>query len=645
MRCAVAFLGKGDQMMQTSIATVSIAGDLRDKLTAIAGAGFDGIEIFEQDFIAETGTPAEIGRMVRDHGLRIDLFQPVRDFEGMPAQLRGKAFDRVEHRFDQMQELGTDLLLIGSSTHPATLGGIDRIAADFAELGERAAARGLRVGYEARAWGRNISDFRDAWEVVRRADHAAIGLILDSFHTLAKGIDPAPIRAIPGDRIFHVQLSDAPAILMDLEYLSRHFRSMPGEGDLPLVDFMCAVAATGYEGPYSLEIVNDMVRGGIARIAAQDAHRSLVYLADQMNRAAPSTPVELPQMPPRIDVQGFEFIEFTASESDAKDLDRMLHALGFSAVARHISKAVTLWRQGEVNIVVNTEQEGIAHSAYVMHGTSVCDIGLMVDDAAAAVGRARALGANLFSQRIGAGELEIPAVRGVGGSVLHFLDRHSELASVWEREFRPLPADNAARAAGLTRIDHVAQVMRHEEMLTWTLFYNSIFQIGKAPEVDIPDPDGVVHSRALQSDDGKVRFTLNGVDTHRTFAGQFVSSSFGSPVQHLAFASDDIFATAARLAENGFKSLPISENYYDEVASRHGLAADMVAALKSANLLYDEDDAGGSFFQLYSRPYGEGFFFEVVERRGGYNGYGAPNAAYRTAALKRLARPASIPRE
>ncbi|SFC20517.1 bifunctional sugar phosphate isomerase/epimerase/4-hydroxyphenylpyruvate dioxygenase family protein [Tropicimonas isoalkanivorans] len=630
--------------MKTSIATVSIAGDLRDKLAAISQAGFDGIEIFEQDFIAYSGSPGEIGEMVRDHGLRIDLFQPVRDVEGLPEPLRAKAFDRIERRFDLMEELGTDLLLVSSSTHAQSLGGVDRIAADFSELGERAAARGMRIGYEARSWGRFVSDYRDAWEVVRRANHPAVGLILDSFHTLAKKVDPEGIRSIPADKIFHVQLSDAPMIAMDLEYMSRHFRVMPGEGDLPVLDFLRAVAGTGYDGVFSLEILNDQVRGSSARIAALDGYRSLLYLADELNRSEPASKIDVPEMPAKGRVHGVEFVEFSASDAEAETLGGMLHTLGFSPVAQHIAKSVTLWRQGDINIVINTEQEGFAHSSYVMHGTSVCDVGLMVEDAGATVERARVLGANLFSQPLGAGELDIPAVRGVGGSVLHFLDQESELGKVWEKEFRSLEPDAAATPAGLNRIDHLAQVMKHEEMLTWALFYTSIFEIEKAPAVDVPDPNGIVHSRALQSTDGAIRLTLNGVDTHRTFAGRFVSDSFGSSVQHIAFATDDIFATARQLADNGFESLPIPKNYYADLESRFSLDDETVADLKAANILYDEDGAGGAYFQLYSRPYGDGFFFEIVERRGGYNDYGAPNAAYRTAALKRLSRPAGVPR-
>ncbi|MFN3399698.1 MAG: sugar phosphate isomerase/epimerase family protein, partial [Ferrovibrio sp.] len=209
--------------MKTSIATVTLSGTLTEKLQAIAAAGFDGVEIFENDFLAFDGTPREVGRMVREAGLQITLFQPFRDFEGMPEPQRARTFDRAERKFDIMQELGTDLMLVCSNVSPLSLGGIDRAADDFRELGERAAKRGLRVGYEALAWGRHIHDHRDAWEIVRRADHPNIGLILDSFHTLARRIDPASIRAIPKDKIFIVQLADAPMIEMELLHWSRHY--------------------------------------------------------------------------------------------------------------------------------------------------------------------------------------------------------------------------------------------------------------------------------------------------------------------------------------------------------------------------------------------------------------------------------------
>src|SRR5690606_36470425 len=144
--------------------------------------------------------PADIRAMADDLGLEITLFQPFRDFEGLPEPQRTQAFERARRKFALMQELGTDLMLICSNVSPAALGGIDRAAADFRELGELAKSFGVRVGYEALAWGRHVNDHRDAWEIVRRADHPGVGLILDSFHTLSRRIDPSSIRAIPGDR-------------------------------------------------------------------------------------------------------------------------------------------------------------------------------------------------------------------------------------------------------------------------------------------------------------------------------------------------------------------------------------------------------------------------------------------------------------
>ena len=195
--------------MKTSIATVCLSGGLREKLEAIAAAGFRGVEIFESDLLSYNGTPADVAREMSDLGLRAITFQPFRDFEGMPDLQRQRTFDRAERKFDLMQEIECDLLMVCSNVSPELLGGIDRAAADFRQLGERAAKRGLRVGFEALAWGRHINDYRDAWEVVRRADHSAIGLVLDP-STLSTQDGSYPLHAIPGDRIFLVQLADAP---------------------------------------------------------------------------------------------------------------------------------------------------------------------------------------------------------------------------------------------------------------------------------------------------------------------------------------------------------------------------------------------------------------------------------------------------
>src|SRR5258705_12827495 len=193
--------------MKTSIATVSLSGSLSEKLDAIAAAKFDAVEIFENDLVTFNGTPADVRSAVKGLGLEVVTLQPFRDFEGMPDAQRARVFARAERKFDVMEELGCDLLMICSNVAADRPGGIDRAAADLHELGERAAKRGLRVAFEALAWGKHINDYRDAWEAVRRANHPAVGLVLDTFHILVRKTDLNAIRSIPRDRIFLVQIA------------------------------------------------------------------------------------------------------------------------------------------------------------------------------------------------------------------------------------------------------------------------------------------------------------------------------------------------------------------------------------------------------------------------------------------------------
>ena len=622
--------------MKMSIATVSLSGDLAEKLQAIAAAGFKGVEIFENDLLSFHGTPADVRKMVGDLGLDIITFQPFRDFEGMPTESRERIFARAERKFDLMAELGCDLLLVCSNVSPASLGGIDRAAADLAALGERAARHGMRVGFEALAWGRHINDYRDAWEVVRRADHAAIGLVLDTFHIFARRTDLKPIRAIPRDRIFLVQLADAPVLDMDSLSWSRHFRNFPGQGELPLIDFMEALQATGFDGLLSLEIFNDQFRAGSARSVAVDGQRSLLFLLDQLRGRAGSAPMTLapPPLPPRSKCLGTEFIEFAIDESEAPSFEALLRGLGFARAGLHKSKQVTRWSQGAINIVVNTEKEGFAHAFNLTHGTAVCAIGLRVEDAGETLNRAQGLLDRPFRQAVGPGELEIPAVRGLGGSLVYFIDPKSELGRVWDIEFAPTGERTAN--AGLTGVDHISQSMHYEEMLTWVLFYTSLLDLTKTPEQDVLDPGGLVKSLVVQSGDGALRIALNASQSARTQSSRFLNEAFGSGVQHIALATDDIAATVARLEANGVALLPIPENYYDDLEAKTDLSPERIAEFRQHNILY-ERDGSAEYLQAYTRTFEDRFFFEIVERRGGYRGFGATNAPIRLAAQTRLA--------
>lgn len=628
--------------MKMSIATVSLSGGLVEKLQAIARAGFQAVEIFENDLLSFNGTPADVRRMVADLGLDIVAFQPFRDFEGMPADKRARGFARAERKFDLMAQLGCTQLLVCSNVSPDSLGGIERAAADLHELGDRADKRGFRVGFEALAWGRHVSDHRDAWEVVRRADHQAIGLVLDTFHTFARRIDLNSIRSIPGDKIFLVQLADAPLLDMDPLSWSRHFRNFPGQGELPLLDFMAALGATGYDDVISLEIFNDQFRAGSARSVAIDGRRSLVYLFDQMREKNIGPRQSSDPLPRRSICHGTAFIEFAIDERAAPSFEALLSGLGFVRAGVHRSKAVTRWRQGAINIVVNCESEGFAHAFNITHGAAVCAIGLDVDDAAATLDRARQLLDQPFRQAVGHGELEIPAVRGVGGSLIYFIDHKSDLARVWDIEFEATTEAGPAQTAGLTRVDHISQSMHYEEMLSWVLFYTSLLDVKKAGEQDVMDPGGLVKSQVIEAADGALRVILNASQSNRTQSSMFLSELFGSGVQHVAFASGDIIATIKHLEVNGVAMLSIPENYYEDLEAKTDLSVEALGQLKAHNILYDRE-SDGEFFQAYTQTFENRFFFEIVERRGA-RGYGAANAPIRLAAQTRLTPHPAMPR-
>jgi 4-hydroxyphenylpyruvate dioxygenase len=618
--------------MRTSIATVSISGSLEGKLRAVAEAGFDGVEIFENDLLGFPGTPREVGRIIRDVGMRCTLFQPFRDLEGMPPEQLARAFERMERKFDVMADLGTDLILLCSNCSPLAVADRPRLIDDLSALGERATQRGMRVGYEALAWGRHTSDHRDAWSLVRDVNHPAIGLILDSFHSLARGIPSASIGDIHVDKLFFVQIADAPRLTMDYLSWSRHFRNMPGQGDLPVAEFAEAVHRLGYQGYWSLEIFNDRFRAGSASGVAVDGYRSLQLLHDEV-ASRPRAPIK-PAMPPRVDVKGVEFIEFAASDEEAQALGSMLSALGFVPTAKHRRKAVTRWQQGAINIVMNSEPEGLAHSFDAVHGASVCALGMRVANVPAALVRAEQLAIPRFMQAVGPEELQIPSVKGVGGSLIYFIEDGTE-ARVWQHEFtQPVACEQAPRSLGLERTDHIAQTMQYEEFLSWLLYYVVLFDVAKTPQIEIADTLGLVQSQAVESRDRALRITLNGSMGAQTLSARFLQHYMGAGVQHLAFETGDVFAAAEAARANGLPTLDIPHNYYDDIEAKFGLEPALVERLAGLNILYDRDGTT-EYFQFYSRAFAKRVFFEIVERRG-YEAYGAANASIRLAAQARF---------
>lgn len=609
-----------------SIATVSLSGTLPEKLEAAASAGFDGVEIFENDLLQYGGSPAEVRRMAEALGLRIFLYQPLRDFEAMPRAQFALNLARAERKFDVMQQLGADMVLVCSNVQETAADDIDLAAADLRQMAEAAARRGLRVAYEALAWGRHVRSWRDAWQIVQRADHPALGLVLDSFHTLALGDTLQGLEAVPADKLFFVQLADAPRLSMDVLSWSRHYRNFPGQGELAVAGFTRAVLQAGYRGPLSLEVFNDAFRAAPARLTARDGLRSLIWLESEAGGAPlPAPPV----------LAGVDFMEFAVDEAAGAELAQRLQALGFAHAGRHRSKAVQLYRQGGVNLILNAEPDSAAAGHFALHGPSVCAIGFKVDDAARAMERARALRCEEWTEHIGPGERAIPALRAPDGLLLHLIDDQGADRSIYESDF-VLDAPAQALPAGLDGVDHFAQALPAHRFDSFVLFYRSVF--GMQPDAlhEIADPYGLVRSRAMVSEGGRVRIPLNASDSGVTTTGRCLQAHAGSGVHHIAFASHEVEATVQAIDGARAAMLPVPANYYDDLAARLGLDEAQLARLQSLAMLYDRD-AQGDFLHAYTAPFRQRFFFEIVQRRG-YQGYGAANASVRMAALTQLDR-------
>lgn len=614
--------------LPTSIATVCLSGTLPDKLEAAAAAGFDAVEIFENDLLTFDGSPAEVRRMCADLGLAIAIFQPFRDFEAMPEPQRSRNLDRAERKFDTMQALGTDLVLVCSNVQPATIDDPARAAADLREMAERAARRGLRICYEALAWGKHVNRWRQAWDILRAADHPALGLCLDSFHTLSLGDDLAALAGtVPAERIFFLQLADAPRLSMDVLSWSRHHRLFPGQGELPVARFLSDLLATGWTGLLSLEIFNDEFRAAPSRRIARDGQRSLIWLMEQVGLAP------LPALP---EFSGIEFAEFAVDNAARRDLSRYLGGLGFRRAGRHRSKDVELWRSGEANLVLNAEPDSAASERFEQLGPSVCALAFRVDDPDRLVARAETLQYPVWRERIGEGERRIPAVRAPDGTLIYLVPdpAHSE-RPIWEDDF--ILDATTSDAAPLLGIDHAAQAVAPGVMDSFVLFYRTLF--GLEPETlwELPDPYGLVRSRAFTSRDGSVRLPLNVSESSRTGTGRFISALAGAGVHHLAFAASNVAQLLDGAGERHAALLDIPANYYEDLSARFGLADDVLARLEAHHILYDRDAEGHEFRHAYTQQFRDRIFLEVVERGAGYTGFGAVNAPVRMAAQRREA--------
>ncbi|WP_210603340.1 bifunctional sugar phosphate isomerase/epimerase/4-hydroxyphenylpyruvate dioxygenase family protein [Brevibacterium oceani] len=660
--------------MRTSIATVCLSGTLDEKLRAAAQAGFDGVEIFEQNLIVSPDSPEAIAAQAAELGLTLDLFQPFRDFEGVDEEQFGANLARVEAKFRLMKRLGMDTMLLCSNVGTATIGDDGIVVEQLRRLGDLAERYGIDVAYEALAWGRFVSEYDRAWDLVKAADHPRIGTCLDSFHILSRGTDLSRIAEIPGEKIFFLQLADAPALSMDVLSWSRHHRVFPGEGAWDLTDFLTRVALTGYAGPVSLEVFNDSFRQADTQRTAVDGLRSLRWLeaatADRVADRAAATGagstgtaavtdgpseqddtgqvhLDLQRLPEVAEPRGVDYVELDTDDLGA--LTRQIHQLGFRFVGFHRTKPhVQLWRRGQARIVV-TESTSIdamsvdpavstapsssaistssaphtsadVATAPVGSGTHLRGIGFAVADADAAMDRAILLQATEVPRDQAHDEEILRGVFAPDGSEVFFGDG-TGVDPTWTEEFGNVPDDR--RSA----IDHVnlAQPAHHYDEAV--LFYTSLLALHAQASNDVPSPSGLVRSQVMASSDGAIRMPLNLAPRSAE------SSATGDYPEHVALACDDIFTAAATAVSRGLDFLPVPENYYEDLEARFDLMPELLQRLRENNILYDRDDRG-EFLHFYTSTIGS-VFFEMVERRNDYQGYGAPNAPVRLAAQHR----------
>ncbi|GAB3464749.1 hypothetical protein GCM10027321_28930 [Massilia terrae] len=278
------------QLSQFGMDTITLAGDLGAKLEASRAAGFTQLMLWAKDMVNFPGGVEAAAKLVRASGIRVTGIQVMRDYEGLEGTLHDYKVDMAKSMLQICHAVGAPLLMVCSSTSKHASADTGKIADDLAKLANLAVPLKVRVGFEALSWGRNISECRQAWEVVALADHANLGVVVDSYHMLANRSPFDTIDEIPWNKIAMVQLSDFMwrEIRSSEERLetARHLRVFPGEGEhsRELADLVRRLHFGGYRGDYSFEVFNDDYLQMPPAMVAQRARNSARWVADQVLR-------------------------------------------------------------------------------------------------------------------------------------------------------------------------------------------------------------------------------------------------------------------------------------------------------------------------------------------------------------------------
>ncbi len=323
---------------------------------------------------------------------------------------------------------------------------------------------------------------------------------------------------------------------------------------------------------------------------------------------------------------GFEFVEFTSPEPAA--LGRLFETLGFSLVARHRSKDVSLYRQGDINFIVNAEAEGFPQAFTLLHGPSVCAIAFRVKNAGQALRRAESMGAWAVQSKTGPMELNIPAIKGIGDSLIYLVDRYGPKGSIYDVDFVPLEGvDQSPAGAGLTYIDHLTHNVHRGRMMEWANFYERLFNFKEIRYFDIEGKLTGLKSKAMTAPCGKIRIPINESADDKSQIAEYLEEYKGEGIQHIALGTDDIYASVEELRESGIEfQSGVPDTYYDKVDERLPGHGEDLARMKDCKILIDgaPTEDGGRLLQIFTRNVIGPVFFELIQRKGD-EGFGEGN--------------------
>ena len=323
---------------------------------------------------------------------------------------------------------------------------------------------------------------------------------------------------------------------------------------------------------------------------------------------------------------GFEFVEFTGPDPLA--LGQLFEAMGFTAVARHRSKNVLRYKQGDIDFILNMEPHGQAAEFRGAHGASINAMAFRVRDAASALRLALQRGATQATGSIGPMELNIPVIEGIGGSYLYLVDRYGA-QEIYDVDFVAIPgaaAREQASSAGLTYIDHLTHNVNRGNMKTWADFYQRVFNFREIRYFDIEGKATGLFSKAMTSPDGKIRIPLNESQDDKSQIEEFLHAYKGEGIQHVALGTGDIYATVDRMRARGVKFQDTPDSYYEALDQRVAGHGEDLARLRERRILIDgaPTQGQGLLLQIFTHNAVGPCFFEIIQRKGN-EGFGEGN--------------------